>query len=125
MTTARARSATAAVALIAALTGGVALAQDVAKGADVFQDHCSQCHVLTGVGQGPSLLGVVDRRAASLPSYPYSDGLKASGLTWTRPNLDLFISGPTKLVPGTSMRAVVSDPSDRRALIAYLATLKR
>jgi len=81
--------------------------------------------VLSGVGQGPSLTGVVGRKAASLPDYPYSAGLKASGLTWTAANLDLFVQAPAKLVPGTAMRAVVSDPNDRRDLIDYLATLHR
>jgi len=106
------------------LAAGPCLAQDVAKGSDVFQSRCSQCHVLSGVGQGPSLIGVVGRRAAALPGYPYSDALKASGLTWTPANLDAFVQGPTNLVPGTAMRVVVSDPNDRRDLIAYLATLK-
>jgi cytochrome c len=101
------------------------LAQDAVKGSDVFQSRCSQCHVLNGVGQGPSLIGIVGRRAAVLPGYPYSGGLKASGLTWTPSNLDAFVQGPTKLVPGTAMRVVVADPNDRRDLIAYLATLKR
>jgi len=114
-------AATAVVALAAA----PALAQDVAEGSDVFQDHCGQCHVLNGVGQGPSLIGVVGRRAASLPDYPYSASLKASGLTWTPANLDAFVQGPAKLVPGTAMRAVVADPTDRRDLVAYLATLRR
>jgi cytochrome c len=107
------------------LAAGGANAQDAAKGSDVFQDHCSQCHVLTGLGQGPSLIGVVGRKAASLPGYPYSDALKASGLTWTAANLDAFVQGPTRLVPGTAMRAIVADPIDRSDLIAYLATLKR
>jgi len=115
--------AAAAAAILLAARG--ANAQDAAKGSDVFQDHCSQCHVLAGVGQGPSLIGVVGRRAASLAGYPYSDALKASGLTWTAANLDAFVQGPTKLVPGTAMRAIVADPNDRRDLIAYLATLKR
>jgi cytochrome c len=112
-------------AAVVALAAAAAHAQDVAKGSDVFQDHCSQCHVLSGVGQGPSLIGVVGRKAASLPDYPYSAALKASGLVWTAPTLDAFVQGPAKLVPGTAMRAVVSDPSDRRDLIAYLATLHR
>jgi cytochrome c len=114
-----------AATVLAALVAAAAHAQDVAKGSDVFQDHCSQCHVLSGIGQGPSLIGVVGRKAASLPDYPYSAGLKASGLTWTAANLDLFVQAPAKLVPGTAMRAVVSDPTDRRNLIAYLATLHR
>ena len=107
------------------LVAGPGLAQDVAKGSDVFQSRCSQCHVLTGVGQGPSLIGVVGRKAAALPSYPYSDALKASGLTWTPANLDAFLQAPTKLVPGTAMRVILADPNERRDLVAYLATLKR
>jgi len=99
-------------------------AQDATKGADVYQDRCSSCHVLNGIGQGPSLVGVVGRKAASIPGFAYSDAMKASGLTWTPANLDKFVSGPTKMVPGTAMRAIVSDPGDRRDLIAYLGTLK-
>jgi cytochrome c len=100
------------------------LAQDVAKGSDVYQDRCSACHVLNGVGQGPSLVGVVGRKAGSLPGFGYSDVMKASGLTWTEASLDRFLSGPTKMVPGTAMRAIVPDPTERRDLIAYLASLK-
>lgn len=113
-----------AAAVAVFLAAGQADAQDAAKGSDVFQDHCSQCHVLAGVGQGPSLIGVVGRKAATLPGYPYSDALRASGLSWTAANLDAFVQGPTKLVPGTAMRAIVADSNDRRDLIAYLATLK-
>jgi cytochrome c len=120
---ARARAAAAAAGFL--LGAGPSLAQDVAKCSDVFQSRCSQCHVLSGVGQGPSLIGVFGRQAAALPGYPYSDALKASGLIWTAANLDAFVQGPTKLVPGTAMRVVVADPADRRDLIAYLATLKR
>lgn len=119
----RAAAVGAAAALL--LGAGPGLAQDLANGSDVFQSRCSQCHVLSGVGQGPNLIGVVGRKAAALPGYPYSAALKASGLTWTPANLDAFVQGPTKLVPGTAMRVVLADPNDRRDLIAYLATLKR
>jgi cytochrome c len=118
---------TSPAALAGLLVIGVAapaVAQDAAKGADVYQDRCGSCHVLNGIGQGPSLVGVVERKAASIPGFNYSDAMKASGLTWTPANLDRFISGPTKLVPGTAMRAIVADPNDRRDLIAYLASLK-
>ncbi|HEX3919386.1 MAG TPA: c-type cytochrome, partial [Caulobacteraceae bacterium] len=71
-----------------------------AKGADAFNDRCSSCHVLGGVAQGPNLIGVVGRRAATEAGYPYSDPLKASGLTWTPANLDRFLQSPQKLVPG-------------------------
>jgi cytochrome c len=124
------RSAVIALAGLAAAAIGVtrlaaqAPAGDAANGAMVFDDRCSACHVLSGVGQGPSLIGVVGRKAASLPGYSYSDALTASGLVWTPANLDQFLVGPTTFVPGTSMRAIVSNPADRRDLIAYLASWK-
>src|SRR5579871_4470045 len=111
----------AATAMIALAT--TASAQDA--GSEVYQERCSQCHVLNGVGQGPSLVGVVGRKAASLPGYPYSAALKKSGVTWTRANLDRFLAAPTQLVPGAAMRTVLADADDRKKLIAYLATLKR
>jgi cytochrome c len=97
---------------------------DPAKGAAVFDDHCSDCHVLEGVGQGPSLIGVVARKAGSLAGYGYTAALTASGLTWTPANLDRFLAGPKTLVPGTAMSETVVDPTQRRDLIAYLATLQ-
>ena len=104
---------------------GAAWAQDAAKGAEVYQDRCGSCHVLNGVGQGPSLVGVVGRKAASVQGFNYSDAMKASGLTWAPANLDRFLTGPAKLVPGTAMRATVPDPAERLDVIAYLASLKR
>jgi cytochrome c len=111
----------------AALASVVAFADappDPAKGQDVFQDRCSGCHVLEGFGQGPSLVGVVGRRAGSLPGYAYSAALKSSGIVWTPALLDRFLTGPKKLVPGTAMDVIVPDPAERGDLVAYLATLK-
>ncbi len=118
---------TAALAAVAALAAApAALAQSAAQGAAVYQDRCVSCHALNGVGQGPSLVGIVGRKAGTLPGYGgYSDALKASGLMWTQANIDRFLQGPTKLVPGTAMRAMVANSGDRADLIAYLATLKR
>jgi cytochrome c len=111
-----------------ALAGFGALAQgvagDPARGKDVFEDRCGDCHVLEGVGQGPSLIGVVGRKAGSVPGYAYSDAIKASGLVWTPAELDRFLQGPKKLAPGTAMEVIVPDPGQRRDLIAYLASLR-
>jgi cytochrome c2 len=109
---------------LAAMTAVAQPPGDPAKGADVFDDHCSDCHALQGVHQGPSLVGVLGRKAGSLPGYDYTPAMKASGLTWNRAELDRFLVAPKKLVPGTAMEAVVVDPAERRDLIAYLATLK-
>jgi|SRR6185312_14571458 len=115
-----------ALGLAALLAPAAASAQTAANGAAVYQDRCVSCHALTGAGQGPSLAGVVGRKAGTLPGYGgYSDALKASGLVWTAANLDRFLQGPTKLVPGTAMRAMVADAAERADLIAYLTSLKR
>jgi cytochrome c len=57
---------------------------------------CISCHsVKPGVnGVGPSLHGVVGRKAASLPGYAYSEPLKNSGLTWDDATLDKWLAAP-------------------------------
>jgi cytochrome c len=110
--------------LLAAVAAAAQPVGDPAKGADVFNDRCTDCHTLGATSQGPDLVGVVGRPAASLPGYPYTSALKASGLTWTPANLDLFLAGPRKLVPGTAMDATVPTADERRDLIAYLAAAK-
>jgi len=113
--------------IAAALTlAGVAHAQtaEMARGAAVYDDRCSGCHVLDGVGQGPSLRGVMGRKAGALAGFDYTPALKASGLTWTPANLDRWLMGPPKVVPGTAMTTEVPDTHERSDLIAYLAALR-
>jgi cytochrome c len=88
---------------------------------------CMSCHTVEAGKNliGPSLHGVVGRKAASLPGYAYSDALKASGLTWDEATLDKWIASPSKLVPGTKMTFFgLSDPAKRKELIDWLATQK-
>ena len=97
---------------------------DAAAGQQVYETRCSFCHGEGGVGgQGPSLIGVAGRKAASAPNFAYTSALKASGLTWTASNLDHFLINPAGLVPGTSMPMSVPDEAERANLIAYLASL--
>ena len=103
------------------------LSGDAAHGKAVFTARCGLCHSAGDVGeagQGPPLAGVVGRRAASAPGFSYTSALKASKLTWTPANLDTFLAGPSKLVPGTAMPIAVGDAKTRADLIAYLATVK-
>ncbi len=121
------RSSAALAALVLAAAASHALAQpagDAAKGADAFDDRCSECHSLQGPGQGPSLVGVVGRRAGTVPGFAYTAALKGSGLTWTPAMLDRWLEGPRKLVPGTAMEVIVPTAEERRNLVAYLRTLK-
>ena len=120
------RPALVALAVMASAAAAPALAQDAAAGQAIYKQRCSTCHTAPPGqphGIGPNLAGVVGRKAAST-SFSYSDALKASGLTWDKATLDRFLSGPSKLVPGTRMVVSVADPKDRGALIAYLAGQK-
>jgi cytochrome c len=92
-------------------------------GAALFRQRCASCHVAPA-GQrqvlGPSLAGVVGRKAAAT-AFNYSPALKASNLTWTRINLDRFLRGPMQMVPGTRMVISISDAQQRAAVLDYLA----
>ena len=111
-------------ALLALGLATAARGQDVAHGESVFLARCQMCHSLDGPGQGPDLNGVIGRKAASAPDFNYSDAMTASHLTWTPETLDRFLTGPSRMVPGSPMQATVPDPAERRDLVAYLATLK-
>jgi cytochrome c len=87
---------------------------------------CTGCHTIVAGqnGIGPSLRGVVGRKAGSLPGYAYSAALQKSGIVWTAQQLDTWLSGPMTMVPGTRMSfGGYSDPKQRQAVIAYLKTL--
>lgn len=97
----------------------------VVEGERLFQDRCALCHAVTGPGggQGPSLAGVVGRRAASA-DFPYSRALLASGLVWDAGHLDRYLADPRAAVPGTLMPVAVPSAEERHVLIDYLSTLK-
>ena len=76
-------------------------------------------------GVGPSLAGVVGRKAGTLAGFSFSEALKGSGKTWDEATLDAFLTSPMAAVPGTRMTyAGQSDPAKRRDVIDYLGTLK-
>src|SRR4051812_19609053 len=109
-------------AAVLALAGAARAEGDAARGEQRFQE-CAACHKLEpGVAAvGPSLRGIMERKAAALPEFRYSPALKRSGLTWTPETLDAFLADPQKLVPANRMPfAGMPDPGDRADLIAYL-----
>jgi cytochrome c len=88
---------------------------------------CAICHSAeAGKNKiGPSLFGVVGRPSATAADYSYSDAMKAYNHVWTPENLFTYLAGPMKVVPGTKMTFPgLPDPTDRKNIIAYLATLK-
>lgn len=121
-------AAAAAIAAVALLACGGANADDAAA-PHAFHTYCARCHNDTAAPgtatYGPSLNGVVGRKAAQQQGFPYSDALKASGLVWDEPTLRNWMASNDSMVPGTRMRHVgVSDPKEQDAIIAHLKTLK-
>jgi len=113
----------AALALIAFVPS--ARAQDA--GESVFKKYCAVCHsVEAGANKiGPSLHGIVGRKAGTAPNYSYTDANKNSGITWDEATLDEYLVDPRKKIPGTKMLfAGLKNPDDRKAVIAYLAKQK-
>jgi cytochrome c len=101
----------------------VASAQDAEAGKKVFTK-CAPCHAI-GPGAknkvGPELNGILDRAAASVEGFAYSDALKKSGLKWDDANLHKWLESPKALVPGTKMVFPgVKDETERDDLIAYI-----
>lgn len=95
---------------------------DAAKGKTDFLT-CTTCHSIdAGVNKiGPSLHGVVGRKAGTVPGYTYSTANKDSGITWTEEKLFQYLEKPQRVVPGTKMTfAGWSDPQKRADVIAYL-----
>jgi cytochrome c len=95
---------------------------DPARGEKRFEE-CATCHTVErGVNNvGPSLNGVIGRKAGEIADFRYSPAMKKSGLTWSPQTLDTFIADPQKEVPGNRMPfAGMPDAGDRADLIAYL-----
>lgn len=98
--------------------------QTAAASGETLFAKCAACHSLEAGKNliGPSLHGIIGRKAASVEDFSYSAAMKASGLTWTEAQLSAFIEKPQTLVPGTRMSFPgLADPVERSALIAYIA----
>ena len=102
-----------------------ARAQD--DGEQLFRRTCGICHTVQPDQNriGPSLAGIVGRKAGTVPGFNYSEANKDSNVTWDEANLGQYLTDPQKFMPGTKMiYAGMKDPAQRRAVIAYLKNPK-
>ena len=116
-----------ALAATTLLAHGAALAQSDARRGEKAFDECRACHAVDGSASavGPSLRGVVGRKAAVLDDFRYSPAMKRSDITWTRQTLDAFLADPQKIVPANRMPySGTADAKSRADIIEYLHTLK-
>lgn len=88
-------------------------------------DRCSTCHSLDGSRPplpGPDLHGVLGAQVGARPGFTYSDALRDADFIWTADRLDAWLASPDSFLEGNAMSfAGVSDPDDRRDLIACIA----
>ncbi len=105
--------------------GLVAQAQgvgDAQRGAQVFAQ-CKICHSLEAGKNmlGPSLQGLIGRKAGSVPGYAYSPAMKNADVIWNDDTLGKYLSDPKAFVPGDKMAFVgIKDPTRLGDLLAYL-----
>ncbi len=116
-----------AVAVIGmALVATGAAAQDAAAGKALYEA-CSPCHKLAPASSelGPTLIGIVGRRAGTRDDFRYSRALRGAQIVWDETALDAFLADPQAFVAGTRMPfSGIPDRAARANLIAFLKTLR-
>ena len=95
---------------------------DAQRGAQVFAQ-CKVCHSLEAGKNmdGPSLHGLIGRKAGNVPGYAYSPAMKNVNITWNDDTLSKYLVDPKAFIPGDKMVfAGIKDPSKLGDLLAYL-----
>jgi nitrite reductase (NO-forming) len=96
---------------------------DASAGRLVFRK-CQACHSIEpGKNMlGPSLAGVIGRKAGTEAGYNYSPAMKSADIVWNAQTLDQYLTDPAKVVPGNKMPFPgLKTDYDRADVIAYLA----
>ncbi|WP_246791714.1 c-type cytochrome [Bartonella apis] len=103
-------------------------AADIENGKIVFK-RCAACHNADKPDNriGPTLQGIIGRKAGALEGYRYSPAMVNAGkdgLIWTRETLMTYLHNPQGLVKGTRMASIrLNNDSDIDDLIEYLKSV--
>ncbi len=93
-----------------------------------FNNACRTCHSFKEGDNrlGPTLHGIVGRKAGSVEGFQFSSAMQSSGITWDDATLDKFIANPDNVVHGNAMKPFggIADASERAKIVGYLKTLK-
>jgi cytochrome c len=95
-------------------------------GATLFKQQCATCHTTNlsdPIRQGPSLFGIVGRRAGTADGFHYSPGFGKADFVWDDARLDAWMTNPQEMLPGSVMAYRQAKPEIRAAIIAYLKEL--
>ena len=91
------------------------------SGEQLYDIACEACHSLGSAPDhrvGPPLANLLDRRAAAVEGYRYSEALRASEWSWTLPTLLAWLSDPDMAIPNNAMNyvnALTAEESQRLA----------
>jgi cytochrome c len=109
---------------MAAIGGAAAASAD--EGEAQFLKQCGVCHSLNPAEhrQGPTLHGVMGRKAGKVEGFAYSPGLAKADWMWDEARLDAWLAEPHDVVPDTFMMYKQADPAIRAAIIQYLMAQK-
>ena len=117
-----------ALSLLATLSSAAAAQEESDPGKVAFNNACRTCHSFKAGDNrlGPSLHGVVGRKAGALEGFAFSPAMKGSGVTWDEATLDKFISDPNQVVSGNKMQPFggITDAAEREKIVGYLKSLK-
>ena len=95
-------------------------AGDAVRGKELFEKRCGGCHSLDNDKEGPRLRGVYGRKAGSVSSFKYSDGMKAAGFTWDAATLDRWLTDTESVVHDNDMEFHVPKADERADIIEFL-----
>jgi len=113
--------------LAAAALSPLAVAQgDPAAGQKLYSMTCVGCHgdAKTPATTGPTLVGIIGRKAGASAGGVISRANVESGIVWDEKTLDQYLASPSEKIHGTIMPIGVKNPKERIDLIAYLKSLK-
>ena len=116
----------AGLSLTSAFAAAVQSNCDVDAGKKQF-NKCAACHSTeTGTHMmGPSLYGLMGRKAGTADGFTFSYAMEQAGFKWTEEILSDFLKSPMQYVPGTSMPfGGIKNDSQREALTCYIKNLQ-
>jgi cytochrome c len=125
-------------------SAGTGVAQDAAKGEQVFKQ-CMTCHRIGPDAKnmvGPVLTGVIGRQSGTAPAFAYSPLNKAAGeagLVWTDDLIFQYLPDPNAFLKkfltdkgkadqatgSTKMAFKLASEEQRKDVIAYLKTFSK
>ena len=119
----RTHALTAMTASLVFFLGGPAHAEgDAAKGQKVFAK-CKTCHEIATAKNkvGPTLQGVIGRKAGTVEGFKYSEAMINSGVTWDAATIAEYVAKPKEFIAGNKMAFAGLKKEDEIAdLVAYI-----